>query len=88
MRAPLTFVGEKYRKVTAVYPATDNQSCTCKLNLGRLLNFSLTKYPYDDSVGSQCIDLAFEIFFIFAVSSPLECGGRQDFSNGETINNE
>ena len=34
MRAPLTFVGEKYRKVTAVYPATDNQSCTCKLNLG------------------------------------------------------
>jgi len=37
MRAPLTFVGEKYRKVTAVYPATDNQSCTCKLNLGLMI---------------------------------------------------
>ncbi|MBT3924074.1 MAG: GGDEF domain-containing protein [Nitrospina sp.] len=34
MRAPLTFVGEKKCKVTAVYPATDYQSCTCKLNLG------------------------------------------------------
>ena len=32
--APLTFVGEKNRKVTAVYPANDSQSCTCKLNLG------------------------------------------------------
>ena len=56
--------------------------------LERLLDFSLTKYPYDDSVESQCIDLALEIFFIFAVSSPIECGGRQDFSNGEIINNE
>jgi len=38
MRAPLTFVGEKKCKVTAVYPATDYQSCTCKLNLGVLEN--------------------------------------------------
>jgi len=37
MRAPLTFVGEKNRKVTAVYPANDSQSCTCKLNLGQLV---------------------------------------------------
>jgi len=37
MRAPLTFVGEKNRKVTAVYPANDSQSCTCKLNLGLYL---------------------------------------------------
>ena len=36
MLAPLTFVGEKNRKVTAVYPANDSQSCTCKLNLGSL----------------------------------------------------
>ena len=42
MRAPLTFVGEKYRKVTAVYPATDNQSCTCKLNLGDMKDTFLT----------------------------------------------
>jgi len=38
MRAPLAFVGEKNRKVTAVFPATDCQSCTCKLNLGTIKN--------------------------------------------------
>jgi hypothetical protein len=36
MRAPLTFVVEKNRKVTAVYPANDSQSCTCKLNFGNI----------------------------------------------------
>jgi len=39
MNAPLNFVGEKNRKVTAVYPANDSQSCTCKLNLGITLFF-------------------------------------------------
>jgi len=44
MRAPLTFVGEKKCKVTAVYPATDYQSCTCKLNLDLFYDCKIRDY--------------------------------------------
>jgi hypothetical protein len=53
MRAPLTFVGEKYRKVTAVYPATDNQSCTCKLNLGHSRSLQENTYTTENKYCSE-----------------------------------
>jgi hypothetical protein len=57
MLAPLTFISEKNRKVTAVYSSTDNVDCTYKINRGLYLFWILLKNAYNNWFGGYADQL-------------------------------